>query len=154
MSQLQALWEFLIPLMRTALSRITVETYTDWGTCVATACVSILYNCIYGRLPVFHCWCVLMNVNLIWYWLLANYNSVSEWIDTFWSAYQDECWPVCASVGRVMTWIMWLLIGVHVYASACFVVFLPCRRAETHVSSTGSWRCWWSPLWVEREAPS
>ncbi|XP_063073010.1 proteasome activator complex subunit 4B [Engraulis encrasicolus] len=38
--KLQALWEFLIPLMRTALSRITVETYTDWGTCVATACES------------------------------------------------------------------------------------------------------------------
>uniref|UniRef100_A0A8B9HIU6 Proteasome activator subunit 4b n=1 Tax=Astyanax mexicanus TaxID=7994 RepID=A0A8B9HIU6_ASTMX len=38
--QVEALWEFLIPLMRTALSNITVETYTDWGTCVATACES------------------------------------------------------------------------------------------------------------------
>ncbi|XP_028809979.1 proteasome activator complex subunit 4B isoform X2 [Denticeps clupeoides] len=36
----EALWNFLIPLMRTALSHITVETYTDWGTCVATACES------------------------------------------------------------------------------------------------------------------
>uniref|UniRef100_A0AAR2IXF8 Proteasome activator Blm10 mid region domain-containing protein n=1 Tax=Pygocentrus nattereri TaxID=42514 RepID=A0AAR2IXF8_PYGNA len=38
--QVEALWAFLIPLMRTALSNITVETYTDWGTCVATACES------------------------------------------------------------------------------------------------------------------
>lgn len=28
--------------MRTALSNITVETYADWGTCVATACVCVL----------------------------------------------------------------------------------------------------------------
>ncbi|XP_053094465.1 proteasome activator complex subunit 4B isoform X1 [Pangasianodon hypophthalmus] len=39
-SQVEALWQFLIPLMRRALSNITVETYTDWGTCVATACES------------------------------------------------------------------------------------------------------------------
>ncbi|XP_055031264.2 proteasome activator complex subunit 4B isoform X1 [Misgurnus anguillicaudatus] len=38
--KVEALWEFLIPLMRTALSNITVETYADWGTCVATACES------------------------------------------------------------------------------------------------------------------
>lgn len=38
-TQVEALWAFLIPLMRTALSKITVETYADWGTCVATACV-------------------------------------------------------------------------------------------------------------------
>ncbi|XP_031439180.1 proteasome activator complex subunit 4B isoform X1 [Clupea harengus] len=38
--KVEALWQFLMPLMRTALSRITVETYTDWGTCVATACES------------------------------------------------------------------------------------------------------------------
>uniref|UniRef100_A0A8C1ZLZ1 Proteasome activator subunit 4b n=1 Tax=Cyprinus carpio TaxID=7962 RepID=A0A8C1ZLZ1_CYPCA len=39
-SKVEALWKFLIPLMRTALSNITVETYADWGTCVATACES------------------------------------------------------------------------------------------------------------------
>lgn len=39
-SQVEALWQFLIPLMRRALSNITVETYTDWGTCIATACES------------------------------------------------------------------------------------------------------------------
>ncbi|XP_053495926.1 proteasome activator complex subunit 4B isoform X1 [Ictalurus furcatus] len=39
-SQVEALWQFLNPLMRRALSNITVETYTDWGTCVATACES------------------------------------------------------------------------------------------------------------------
>uniref|UniRef100_A0A8C1Y874 Proteasome activator subunit 4b n=1 Tax=Cyprinus carpio TaxID=7962 RepID=A0A8C1Y874_CYPCA len=38
-SKVEALWKFLIPLMRRALSNITVETYADWGTCVATACV-------------------------------------------------------------------------------------------------------------------
>uniref|UniRef100_A0A673MA31 Proteasome activator complex subunit 4B n=1 Tax=Sinocyclocheilus rhinocerous TaxID=307959 RepID=A0A673MA31_9TELE len=32
-SKVEALWKFLIPLMRTALSNITVETYADWGTC-------------------------------------------------------------------------------------------------------------------------
>ena len=46
MFQVEALWQFLMPLMRTALSRITVETYTDWGTCVATACVSSLTVCV------------------------------------------------------------------------------------------------------------
>uniref|UniRef100_A0A671S4I9 Proteasome activator complex subunit 4B-like n=1 Tax=Sinocyclocheilus anshuiensis TaxID=1608454 RepID=A0A671S4I9_9TELE len=39
-SKVETLWKFLIPLMRTALSNITVETYADWGTCVATACES------------------------------------------------------------------------------------------------------------------
>uniref|UniRef100_A0A672NC27 Proteasome activator complex subunit 4B n=1 Tax=Sinocyclocheilus grahami TaxID=75366 RepID=A0A672NC27_SINGR len=39
-SKVEALWKFLIPLMRTALSNITIETYADWGTCVATACES------------------------------------------------------------------------------------------------------------------
>ncbi|XP_076019061.1 proteasome activator complex subunit 4A isoform X2 [Genypterus blacodes] len=34
------LWELLCPLLRTALSNITVETYADWGTCIATACES------------------------------------------------------------------------------------------------------------------
>ncbi|KAF3842217.1 hypothetical protein F7725_024168 [Dissostichus mawsoni] len=30
----------LCPLLRTALSNITIETYADWGTCIATACES------------------------------------------------------------------------------------------------------------------
>ncbi|KAI1887190.1 hypothetical protein AGOR_G00203600 [Albula goreensis] len=34
------LWETLCPMIRTALSNITVETYADWGTCIATACES------------------------------------------------------------------------------------------------------------------
>ncbi len=38
--QVESLWELLCPLLRTALSNITVETYADWGTCIATACVS------------------------------------------------------------------------------------------------------------------
>ncbi|XP_068596993.1 proteasome activator complex subunit 4A [Brachionichthys hirsutus] len=39
-SQVESLWELLCPLIRTALSNITVETYADWGTCIATACES------------------------------------------------------------------------------------------------------------------
>lgn len=38
--QVDSLWELLCPLIRTALSNITIETYADWGTCIATACVS------------------------------------------------------------------------------------------------------------------
>ncbi|KAG9484281.1 hypothetical protein GDO78_009934 [Eleutherodactylus coqui] len=34
------LWKFLCPLLRTAFANITVETYSDWGTCVATSCES------------------------------------------------------------------------------------------------------------------
>ncbi|XP_068089225.1 proteasome activator complex subunit 4 isoform X1 [Hyperolius riggenbachi] len=34
------MWQFLCPLLRTALSNITVETYNDWGTCIATSCES------------------------------------------------------------------------------------------------------------------
>uniref|UniRef100_A0A3Q3GH33 Proteasome activator Blm10 mid region domain-containing protein n=1 Tax=Labrus bergylta TaxID=56723 RepID=A0A3Q3GH33_9LABR len=37
-SQVDRLWKLLCPLIRTALTNITVETYTDWGTCIATAC--------------------------------------------------------------------------------------------------------------------
>uniref|UniRef100_A0A3B4GPM2 Proteasome activator subunit 4 n=1 Tax=Pundamilia nyererei TaxID=303518 RepID=A0A3B4GPM2_9CICH len=38
--KVESLWELLCPLLRTALSNITVETYADWGTCIATACES------------------------------------------------------------------------------------------------------------------
>ncbi|XP_054614170.1 proteasome activator complex subunit 4B [Dunckerocampus dactyliophorus] len=37
-SKVNRLWHLLCPLIRTALTNITVETYTDWGTCIATAC--------------------------------------------------------------------------------------------------------------------
>ncbi|XP_037609870.1 proteasome activator complex subunit 4B-like [Sebastes umbrosus] len=37
-SKVDRLWQLLCPLIRTALTNITVETYTDWGTCIATAC--------------------------------------------------------------------------------------------------------------------
>lgn len=46
--QVEGLWQLLCPLLRTALSNITIETYADWGTCIATACVSLFSN-----LPVF-----------------------------------------------------------------------------------------------------
>uniref|UniRef100_A0A671Y3T0 Proteasome activator subunit 4 n=1 Tax=Sparus aurata TaxID=8175 RepID=A0A671Y3T0_SPAAU len=35
-SKVDNLWEVLCPLLRTALSNITIETYADWGTCIAT----------------------------------------------------------------------------------------------------------------------
>lgn len=38
--KVEKLWELLCPLLRTALSNMTVETYNDWGTCIATSCVS------------------------------------------------------------------------------------------------------------------
>uniref|UniRef100_A0A4W3GX57 Proteasome activator subunit 4b n=1 Tax=Callorhinchus milii TaxID=7868 RepID=A0A4W3GX57_CALMI len=38
--KVEKLWEVLYPLLKTALSNITVETYSDWGTCIATACES------------------------------------------------------------------------------------------------------------------
>uniref|UniRef100_A0A3P8VNZ5 Proteasome activator Blm10 mid region domain-containing protein n=1 Tax=Cynoglossus semilaevis TaxID=244447 RepID=A0A3P8VNZ5_CYNSE len=37
-SKVDRLWQLLCPLIRTALTSVTVETYTDWGTCIATAC--------------------------------------------------------------------------------------------------------------------
>ncbi|KAM7381432.1 hypothetical protein PAMA_012322 [Pampus argenteus] len=37
-SKVDRLWQLLCPLIRTALTNITVETFTDWGTCIATAC--------------------------------------------------------------------------------------------------------------------
>ncbi|KAM6951408.1 proteasome activator complex subunit 4B [Aplochiton taeniatus] len=36
--KVEGLWQLLSPVIRTALANITVETYTDWGTCIATAC--------------------------------------------------------------------------------------------------------------------
>uniref|UniRef100_A0A8C2YNF4 Proteasome activator subunit 4 n=2 Tax=Chinchilla lanigera TaxID=34839 RepID=A0A8C2YNF4_CHILA len=38
--KVEKLWELLCPLLRTALCNITVETYNDWGTCIATSCES------------------------------------------------------------------------------------------------------------------
>ncbi|KAK7902167.1 hypothetical protein WMY93_018936 [Mugilogobius chulae] len=38
--KVEKLWTMLCPLLRTALSNITIETYADWGTCIATACES------------------------------------------------------------------------------------------------------------------
>lgn len=38
--KVESLWELLCPLLRTALNNITIETYADWGTCIATACES------------------------------------------------------------------------------------------------------------------
>ncbi|KAL4612987.1 proteasome activator complex subunit 4B-like [Arapaima gigas] len=38
--KVEHLWEVLCPLIRKALSNISVETYADWGTCIATACES------------------------------------------------------------------------------------------------------------------
>ena len=32
-----AMWTWVVPLIRTALEKITVETIVDWGTCFATA---------------------------------------------------------------------------------------------------------------------
>uniref|UniRef100_A0A8C4GY46 Proteasome activator complex subunit 4 n=1 Tax=Dicentrarchus labrax TaxID=13489 RepID=A0A8C4GY46_DICLA len=39
-SKVESLWELLCPMLRIALSNITIETYADWGTCIATACES------------------------------------------------------------------------------------------------------------------
>ncbi|XP_030051703.1 proteasome activator complex subunit 4 isoform X1 [Microcaecilia unicolor] len=38
--KVEKLWQLLCPLLLTALSNITVETYNDWGTCIATSCES------------------------------------------------------------------------------------------------------------------
>ncbi|XP_068688324.1 proteasome activator complex subunit 4-like isoform X1 [Montipora foliosa] len=35
--KVENLWDFLIPLLRKALSAVNVETLEDWGTCMATA---------------------------------------------------------------------------------------------------------------------
>ncbi|XP_011482882.1 proteasome activator complex subunit 4 isoform X2 [Oryzias latipes] len=39
-SKVENLWGVLCPLLHTALANITIETYADWGTCIATACES------------------------------------------------------------------------------------------------------------------
>uniref|UniRef100_A0A673LWV1 Proteasome activator complex subunit 4A-like n=1 Tax=Sinocyclocheilus rhinocerous TaxID=307959 RepID=A0A673LWV1_9TELE len=39
-SKVEKLWALLCLLLRKALSNITIETYADWGTCIATACES------------------------------------------------------------------------------------------------------------------
>ncbi|XP_069464332.1 proteasome activator complex subunit 4 isoform X2 [Ambystoma mexicanum] len=38
--KVEHLWQFLCPLLKTAFANITVETYSDWGTCIATSCES------------------------------------------------------------------------------------------------------------------
>ena len=37
--QVQALWAWLVPVLKTTLSNFTVESIVDWGTCYATASV-------------------------------------------------------------------------------------------------------------------
>ncbi len=34
------MWEWLGPVLKTALGNVTVESVADWGTCFATAAVS------------------------------------------------------------------------------------------------------------------
>lgn len=41
--KVENLWDFLVPLLRKALSAVNVETLEDWGTCMATAVVSLCY---------------------------------------------------------------------------------------------------------------
>ncbi|XP_020605749.1 proteasome activator complex subunit 4-like [Orbicella faveolata] len=41
--KVENLWDFLVPLLRKALSAVNVETLEDWGTCMATAVVSFCY---------------------------------------------------------------------------------------------------------------
>uniref|UniRef100_A0A8C5PB42 Proteasome activator subunit 4 n=1 Tax=Leptobrachium leishanense TaxID=445787 RepID=A0A8C5PB42_9ANUR len=38
--KVEGVWNLVCPLLRTALTNITVESYSDWGTCIATACES------------------------------------------------------------------------------------------------------------------
>lgn len=53
-AQVDGLWKVLCPLIRTALTNITMETYTDWGTCIATACVSSSHTYKYSFLYIYH----------------------------------------------------------------------------------------------------
>ena len=32
-----SMWSWVVPLIRSALEKVTVETIVDWGTCFATA---------------------------------------------------------------------------------------------------------------------
>ena len=40
--QTSAMWEWLGPVLKTALGNVTVESVADWGTCFATSAVSCL----------------------------------------------------------------------------------------------------------------
>lgn len=66
--QIEKLWELLCPLLRTALSNITIETYADWGTCIATACVSFLFIYFHSFIHTFKA--KLLLVILLSQWLL------------------------------------------------------------------------------------
>ena len=43
-------WDWMQPLLRKVVSKITVESFTDWGTCFATASESRDPNRIYWLL--------------------------------------------------------------------------------------------------------
>ncbi|XP_061414922.1 proteasome activator complex subunit 4 isoform X2 [Lethenteron reissneri] len=38
--KVEKMWGLICPLLRTALSNISVETFMDWGTCISTSCES------------------------------------------------------------------------------------------------------------------
>ena len=42
--QLQSMWAWLIPVLKSALVNFTIESLTDWGTCFATASVRFLHS--------------------------------------------------------------------------------------------------------------
>uniref|UniRef100_A0A3B5LCD9 Proteasome activator Blm10 mid region domain-containing protein n=1 Tax=Xiphophorus couchianus TaxID=32473 RepID=A0A3B5LCD9_9TELE len=68
-SKVDRLWQLLCPLIRTALNNITVETYTDWGTCIATACVS--HSAALQKDIDFYIW-YESQVNFQQFWLLCS----------------------------------------------------------------------------------
>ena len=43
MFQVQKLWQWVIPVLKTGITNMTVETVADWGTCYATVSVSLYY---------------------------------------------------------------------------------------------------------------
>ena len=42
---IKSMWEWLIPLLKTALGNITTETVVDWGTCIATSSGKTTRSC-------------------------------------------------------------------------------------------------------------
>ncbi len=156
--QVESLWELLCPLLRTALSNITIETYADWGTCIATACVSFcsfipvtsssfhLLNLCHSYFPSIQlcCFCLVQESRdprkLHWLFEMLMESPVNgeggSFVDAWWV---ERLLPYADVDATDKLW--WLTFSFAVVSMCCREAWLS-RSGVFQSSSTGCYNTW------------
>ena len=86
--QLERMWAWLIPILKSVLVNFTIESLNDWGTCFATASVCflicLLISCSY--FSVWGHWLIFQT----WYRVRSSFDKVSWFSDN--SPGERICW--------------------------------------------------------------